>query len=151
MRSRKAYPMMLLACAPLAAPASATDLDYLNAWITKPPVAWKVCPIYKNVPQPPAFPAFAYNNAQLNMKPPLGACRQNGPFQWKTSHWWVQVISNLRPKGCLNDTCLKDLIRVCSLSYVRPQNSPPKPGGGPCQSTLGVGPAGCEVCAVPAP
>jgi hypothetical protein len=90
----------------------------------------------------------------LSTVPPLGWCKQSGPHVWKPTKnkaamWWVQVITNLRPNSCTGSSCLRDLIRVCSLAYVNPPA--PIPGGGPCQSTAGVGPAGCEVCAVPAP
>ena len=141
--------------------AEATDLDKVNGWITsnKP---WEVCPTAKTGHGPlgkpnPNNPYFPFNNnAQLSTVPPLGSCRQSGGFKWhptkkESGLWWVQVISNLRPKGCTGDACLHDLIRVCSLDYVRPDNSQPFPGGGPCQTAQGVGVHGCEACTVPAP
>lgn len=153
MRCKLAYTFMLLSCVSLATPVRATDLDKLNAWITsnKP---WKTCPTQPS--SSAMHPFFAFNNAVLNTTPPLGTCVQDGPFDAQGAHangWWVQVITNLRPNSCTGNSCLRDLIRVCSVDrrQLPPPAPPPPPAPGPCGSTNGVGPGGCEVCAVPAP
>ena len=100
MRYTKAYAIALLACASLAAPANATDLDTVNGWIAsnKP---WKTCPSTSPAANP-NHPGFAFNKAALNTVAPIGVCQQSGPHVWqattnKAGMWWVQVITNLRP------------------------------------------------------
>lgn len=156
MRYTNPYAILLLAYASLAAPANATDLDTVSAWLTssKP---WMTCPPASPATNP-NHPGFAFNKAALSTVAPIGACQQSGPHVWhptanKAAMWWVQVITNLRPNGCADSSCLRDVIRICSPERVlQPGPAPPPPATpGPCGSTNGVGPGGCEVCAVPAP
>ena len=102
MRRTYASALLLLATAFMAAPASATDLDNVNAWLTSN-VPWKVCPAPGS--NNPNQPGFAFNNSALSTTPPLGVCRQSGPHVWqpttdKKKMWWVQVFTNLRRSGC---------------------------------------------------
>lgn len=145
--------------------AESTDLDHLNAWLTIVHAMnpWQNCPTAMttdNTSAKSTNPYFAFNGTFVRV--PLypqnwGACKQSGPFVTQTANpkvpqpeWWVQVVTNLR-SGCdangANCT-FKDLIRVCSLAFVDPKRTTGVPGG-PCGTTKGVGPSGCEVCAVP--
>ena len=155
MRYTKAYAIALLACASLAAPANATALDTVNDWIAsnKP---WMTCPPTSSTPNP-NHPGFAFNKAALSTVAPIGVCHRQPARMAADNEQGRNVvgtgISNLRPNGCAGNSCLRDLIRVCSPERVlQPPPAPPPPATpGPCGSTNGVGPGGCEVCAVPAP
>jgi hypothetical protein len=88
-------------------------------------------------------PAFGFGGT-------IGAdfrCWQAGPFNWTDGHrWYVQMIDDLIPVSseCTvtskGKTCFDSYIRVCSNSVV-------KGAKGPCNTPIGVGGQGCEVCA----
>jgi hypothetical protein len=144
-----------------ATPADATHLDQFNFWLTTGHVGmqWQNCPLDK-ASGTSTNPYFQFSGTFLhNPKDPSkwGSCKAIGPFSSaakfsKPPVWWIQTVINLHacdmasPPNCT----FKDVLRACSLSFVDPARIVGIPGG-PCGTTAGVGPGGCEVCAVDAP
>jgi hypothetical protein len=141
--------------------SEATHLDQVNQWITVGSAGknWTQCAFPQTfISGNSATPYFKINGSLRYQ----GSCWEIGPFSTTTkfggptpTDWWVQVISNLvtcanaSPSSC----AIQDLIRLCSTAFVAPRPLPIdwQPPPGPCSTKGGVGPGGCEVCAIAAP
>lgn len=74
-------------------------------------------------------------------------CLQDGAYLWDNNRWFVQTIHGLLidPEKCSDgNPCTLSLVRVCSKSAVH--KDPNDFHRGPCGTTAGAGPRGCEVC-----
>ena len=92
------------------------------------------CPMTPTVNNP-AAPYFSFTGMPQS-------CLVDGPYKWDHKDWYVQRINGLQPVA---GGPIHELIRVCSLSAVRPAQ-PATFVGGPCHTAAGVGPRGCEIC-----
>jgi hypothetical protein len=135
---------LLLSAPSLADPVPATPADahWVLLWMTEV-TRWNGCSEGFSTDWDPVF--------EVSGKGTQYYCREAGPFQSGGHAWWIQVVGDNIPNvdDCSQKNesiCHNSFIRVCSLAFRRADSQPP-PGKGPCRSTKGVGPKGCEVCA----
>ena len=110
----------------------------LSKWLQSTPVrALPTCSTAS--PGTAEAPYFTFNGGTYD------ACWIDGPYRWENKSWFV-----LRQKGFLRPqpgSTKADIVRLCSAQAAHP-TTPDAFVAGPCRTTKGVGPAGCEVCAV---
>jgi hypothetical protein len=118
-------------------PAPATADTPLGIWLKSTPHRTLApCASATAASETAQAPWFTFNGAHYY------DCLIDGPYTWNDKQWYVLRISQFVPPVSPAPPPV-DLVRVCSLQAAHP------PGPfveGPCHSTNGVGPAGCEVC-----
>ncbi len=69
----------------------------------------------------------------------MQSCLLDGPYDWDGKKWYIQRMQGV-------NTPPREVVRVCSPSAVRTDASIFV--AGPCRTTKGAGPRGCEICRV---
>ena len=106
----------------------------LQKWIQSVPNrAMAPCPLTAaaGTPEVPYF-GFAPGIA-------MQSCLLDGPSDWDGKKWYIHRMQGV------NDPP-REVVRVCSPSAVRTDGT--IFFAGPCRTTLGAGPRGCEICRV---
>jgi hypothetical protein len=116
-------------------PASSVAQTPLGNWLTATPDR-PLSPCASS-PGTSQGPAFDFNNGTYF------SCSMDGPYPFQNKDWYVLRITRFVPAS---GGAPINLVRVCSPQATHaPSTNNPK---GPCHTAQGVGPKGCEVCAV---
>ena len=107
----------------------------LSRWVQATPNApLQNCPLTAAAGTP-QLPFFGFSGTPQS-------CLMDGPYPFDDKSWFTQRIKHVPGQTA---GIFVDVVRACSLGAAH-LDDPNKFVGGPCRTTAGVGPRGCEVC-----